>query len=71
MDENDANAIQKLAVLLTDVLINNSEGDNALHCAAALGVTLAALAKNAKEQNDLVFGFGIDTAMKIYEKNRN
>ena len=70
MNEEDSIAVQNISALLVDTLVNNTDGENALQCAAALGVTLAALAKNAKEQNDLVFAFGVDVAIKIYEKHR-
>ena len=70
MTEEDAEAIQNIAAMLVDTLVNNPHNKGALHLAAALGVTLAALATNANEKNDLVFAFGLDTAVSIYEKQR-
>ena len=70
MNKEDAVAIQNISALIVETLISNPHNTGAFHCAAALGVALAALAKNANEQNDLVFAFGLDTAMSIYEKHR-
>lgn len=70
MNKEDAQDIQNISAMLVDTLVSNPHNKGALHLAAALGVTLAALATNANEQNDLVFAFGLDTAMSIYEKQR-
>lgn len=70
MTNEDAEAIQNIAAMLVDTLVSNPHNRGALHLAAALGVTLAALANNASEQNDAVMAFGIDTAISIYEKQR-
>lgn len=67
MNNEDAEKVQSICEVIVNALVGHPEGDSALLCVAALGVTLAALSVNAKEQNDTVFAFGIDTAVKIYE----
>lgn len=70
MNKEDADAIRNIAAMLIDTLAGNPHNQGALHCAAALGVALSSLASNANEQNDIVFAFGLDTAMSIYEKQQ-
>lgn len=70
MNKEDSETIRCISAMLIDALAHNPYNQNVLHCAAALGVTLAALANNASEQNDAVMAFGLDTAISIYEKQR-
>ena len=71
MTDTDAEKIDGIAQMLVSALVNHPDNGGALRCAAALGVALAALAESAAEKNDVVFAYGIDVAISIYEKQRN
>ena len=71
MTDTYAEKIDEIAQMLVSVLVNHPDSGGALHCAAALGVALAALAASAAEKNDLVFAYGVDVAISIYEKQRD